>query len=284
MNNNDCTIIVNSCDDYEDVWIPFFTVLNSMWKDCPYKIILNTESKKFEFDKLKIDTLQLFNGNDKDYWGKRLRLTLDEIDSEFVIMLFDDYILEGKVNIDKIEKCINWMKKDKNIAVFYFSNSSGINILDNKYKDFELVGLKNDYKLNTAPAIWRKEKLKEYTGMFDTPWAWEFFGSARTYTDSALFYCANIGKEDTFIYNYKLGGAIHRGKWVKSIIEPVVIKYKLNINLNNRGFENESLEIYNHSLIWKIKFLYTGFKMIRFKVAIYLFRAIKKRMMRIING
>ena len=40
------TIVVFSCDSYEDVWNPFFTLMNKYWKNCKYDIILN--SKKYQ--------------------------------------------------------------------------------------------------------------------------------------------------------------------------------------------------------------------------------------------
>ena len=51
---NDVTILVNSCDKYEDAWEPFFKLFSIQWPECPYKIILNTESKNFSCDYLSV--------------------------------------------------------------------------------------------------------------------------------------------------------------------------------------------------------------------------------------
>lgn len=277
MGANNCTVVVNSCDNYEDVWLPFFVALTSNWGNCPYKIVLNTESKEFYFNGSNISTLSHINPKEKDNWGKRLRTLLKHIDTEYVILLFDDFIMEDSVSQAKIDKCLNWMENDSNITVFYFLNTIGKNIQDERFEGFERVPQRQNYRLNSSPALWRKEKLLQFTGNIDNPWAWEFFGSARTYKDKSLFYCANIDAEDTFIYNYKLGGAIHRGKWVKSVIDPIINKYNLKIDLSLRGIEDETLKIYKHSLKWKFHFLYIGFKMIGLDIIIFIYRAIKKR-------
>lgn len=273
---SNCTILVNSCDAYEDLWQPFFVLFDHYWKNCPYNIILNTEHKKFDYEGLNIKSLNLLSQTDKDLWGKRLRETLKKIDTKYVISIFDDFFLEKDIDQELIEECIKRMDEDDKISVIYLMKLPCKSSDDSRFDNLELVGAKVNYRLNSAPAIWRKDKLLEYTGNKDTPWAWEFFGSARTYGKKDLFYCT---KQENNIYCFKseLGGAIHRGKWVKSIIEPVIKEYNIDIDLSQRGIEDENKTEYKHSIGWNLKFLLTGFRMINFKVSIFLWRAIKKR-------
>ncbi|GFM54831.1 hypothetical protein PSCICF_10090 [Pseudomonas cichorii] len=278
VSGKDCTIIVNSCDSYEDVWLPFFYSLKDMWPDCDCRVILNTEQKSFEFDGLQVRTLKLSADEARRPWGWRLRKALALVETEFVITLFDDFILESPVNQLKIADCIRAMKERSEIAVFYFSNIPGVNRVEGDLDGFEVVGARDDYRLNSAPALWRTRKLVEFTGEVDSPWAWEFFGSARTYGGGDIFYCAQIGKEDTFVYNYTLGGAIRRGKWVPSVITPVLKKYNLPIDINKRGVASESLSDGKYSLKWKVDFFVLGFKMVGFKAFIFLYRVLAKKL------
>ncbi len=48
------TVFVSSRDDYEDCWVPFFTLLKKYWPDCRLPIVLNTQQKHFAFDGLDI--------------------------------------------------------------------------------------------------------------------------------------------------------------------------------------------------------------------------------------
>lgn len=277
-NKQNCTIIVNSCDSYEDVWLPFFHALNDMWPTCSCRIILNTEHKSFMFDGLDIVTLNLAPADGKKPWGWRLRKALSLVDTEFVVSLFDDFILEAPVNFDKLERCIRDMQENPDITVFYFNNIPGPNERDGLYNGFDLTGNRNDYRLNSAPAVWRTRELVKLTGEHDSPWAWEFFGSARTYAESNRFYCAQLGKEDTFVYNYAMGGAIRRGKWVLNVIAPTVKKYELSLDLEKRGIASESLSDGKYSLKWKVDFFLLGFKMIGFKAFIFLYRVLVKKL------
>jgi hypothetical protein len=278
-----CVVVINSCDKYDDIWMPFFLVFRDFWPSCPFPIVLNTESKIFSLPGLGITCLSLQKKGEKDLWGKRLRETLSHLESEYVIMLFDDYILEAPVREDKIQWCIEWMNANKNISAYFFSNTVGKNIPSSDYPGFELLPQRKDYKHNSSPAIWRRERLIAYTGDSDTPWAWEYFGSARSYYSKELFYCAELGKEDVFVYNYRLGGAIHRGKWVESVIKPVVERYKLDLDLDKRGLENESLDKYTHGLRWRLNFLCTGFKMIGFSSMIFIFRSIGRKLVKVVR-
>lgn len=277
-----CAIIVNSCDAYEDVWELFFCALRDNWKDCNVEIYLNTESKIFKFDDLKLNEINTYAQKGlKKPWGGRLLEALRSINKPFVISLFDDFVLEAEVNVEKIKQCIFWMKQNENIAAFYFSNIPGKNIEDTRFPEFELIGARNDYRLNSAPAIWRREKLIEFTGEIDNPWAWEFFGSARTYNGIDHFYCAKLENENVFVYNYTLGGAIRRGKWVSHVVLPLVKKYKLEIDLNKRGIASESLDQGKYSLKWKVDFFILGFKMIGPKVFIFVLRILKKKLFKL---
>ncbi len=277
-NKKDCTIIINSCDNYEDVWLPFFSAFKDMWPDCDCKIILNTEHKNFSFEGLQIVTLNLSPAEGKKPWGWRLRRALSLVDTEFVIALFDDFILEAPVNKKKLFRCIQEMKNNNKISVFYFNNIPGNNSVEPKYDGFELIGKRNDYRLNSAPAVWQTRELLNFTGELDSPWAWEFFGSARTYSGDNEFYCAQIAKEDTFVYNYKMGGAIRRGKWVSSVITPALKKYNLSLDLTLRGIASESLSDGKYSLKWKVDFFLLGFKVIGFAAFIFLYRVLVKKL------
>lgn len=56
---SNCSILINSCDDYEDVWRPFFSCFRDNWKNCSYPIFLNTEHKKYEHEGLEITSLNV---------------------------------------------------------------------------------------------------------------------------------------------------------------------------------------------------------------------------------
>ena len=62
----ECSILVTSCDKYEDAWKPFFSLLNIMWPTCPYRIYLNTETKN-HIEKIINVVFVDFNGGDESW-------------------------------------------------------------------------------------------------------------------------------------------------------------------------------------------------------------------------
>lgn len=271
----DCTIIINTCDAYADVWELFFCAFEEYWPNCKYSIILNTEEKKFIHN--TVQTHNIVASHQPDMWGKRLKQTLEDILSQYVIMLYDDFILEGFVDQTQIEKCLEWLNDNPEIAVFYFINNPGNNIDDNRFDHFELLPQRADYKLNSAPAVWRRDKLLNYTEENDTPWAWEFFGSYRAYSKQDLFYCVKKEYETIYPYNYSMGGAIYRGKWVGKVVLPLIQRYRLNIDVAERGLADGLNQNNKRTLLWKIQFFILGFRMIGIGAFVYLYRIIKKK-------
>ena len=274
----DNIILVNSCDAYEDVWELFFCAFQEYWPECKYRVILNTENKKFTSTKVDLHTHNFNSPDGRDMWGLRLKQTLIECQSKYVVMLYDDFVLEGNVDQDQIVKCAKWLDENPEVAVFYFiNNPANKNIDDRRFDNFELIPTKGDFKLNSAPAIWRRKKLLEFIDDNDTPWAWEFFGSYRTYSSTDLFYCVQREHEDIYPYNYITGGAIYRGKWVRRIVVPLINKYNLRIDLNDRGLTDGVMKKDKRTLLWKINFFLLGFKMIKFGIILFIYRILIKK-------
>lgn len=277
MTNN--IIVLNTCDAYEDVWELFFCAFNEYWPECQYEIVLNTESiqKPLLYARARIHNFSSPTG--RDMWGLRLKETLRACKSTYVTMLYDDFVLDGPVDKVKIATCLRYLNDNPDIAVFYLTNNSANeNIDDNRFENFELIPPRGEYKLNSAPAVWRREKLMQFVDDSDNPWAWEFFGSYRTYDRPELYYCVKKNQENIYPYNYAMGGAIYRGKWVGKIVIPLIKKYGIQLNTTTRGFADNLQSINTRSLLWKINFLLLGFKMIGFGAFLPIYRVIRKKL------
>ena len=237
--NNICTILVCSCDTYEDTWMPFFKLLKKYWPNCNFPIVLNTETKQFKYEGLDIKTYSLYK-NSKAAWGKRLIETLKLIDSKYVLFILDDFFLEDYVEDKKVSKCIEWMEKDNNIAVFSFMPTPGQNIDNDKYEGFELRPKDGEYRFNCQAAIWRRERLIEFVRSHESPWDWELLGSIRSQRYNDEFYSLKETAPKVFNYDLEHGGAVHRGKWVKEVVLPICEKNDIKIDFSKRGFEEHS--------------------------------------------
>ncbi|WP_296990582.1 hypothetical protein [Thalassospira sp. UBA1131] len=234
-----CVVVINSCDAYADVWPLFFAAFKDHWSGCPFPIVVNTESLDFSVSGLDVSAHVSAADQQSSYWGERLLATLKDQSSEYVLMLFDDFVLERDVDEDAINQCIGWMDANPAISVFYFSHIPGASRPGGDYIGFEEVPRLTSYRLNSAPAIWRRKHLIELTRKSDSPWVWELFGTSRTFFHHGRYFCSQPGRETIYPYNYTKGGAIYRGRWVEEVAGPLMRRYDLDIDLHERGVNGE---------------------------------------------
>ncbi len=239
---NRCTMLVNSCDKYADTWFPFFKILTDRWKNIPYPIVLNTESRQFSFDGLDITCFSFYPEGKNVPWGRRLKRTLKAIDSEYILFMLDDFYLLGDVDADRIEQCMKWMDEDHNIAVFCFWDTPGQNIQDGKYPGFEKRPQNGEYRLNCQAAVWRREHLIRYIRDHENPWEWELLGSVRSSRYQQEFYSLIEGTPLVIPYDYRREGyGVVRGKWTPSIVE-LFEKHEIQCDFSKRGFLDSTQE------------------------------------------
>lgn len=230
---DNCTVVICSCDQNADTWDPFFKIFQDEWPDCPYPVVLNTESLSYDDPKMGIRSFRLYPHGKSVAWGKRLIETLKRIETPYVLFLLDDFFLLDRVDEQAVLKCMKWMEDDPRIAVFSFQPTLGRN-LPCGYEGFELRPQNGEYRLNCQAAIWRRERLIAFTRAHESPWEWELYGSIRSRRYRDLFFSVREGTPPVF--NYYPGGGLHRGKWVPEAVHELFQKHNITIDPADRGF------------------------------------------------
>jgi hypothetical protein len=272
----DLTVVINTCDAYEDVLSIFFHAFNKYWPDCPYPVVINTESKQYLH---KATVNNYISNNGFDDWGKRFGKTLDWIETEFVLVVYDDFILDDYIDGNRLIEIVEALKENKKASVAYLIDTK----LELESKsDFDLSVVKRnvDFRLNSAPGIWRKNVLLQFICDGDNPWAWEAFGTYRTWDVDTDFLTISPGCSDIYSYDYSRGGAIYRGKWVREVIDNMEKKEIFGIDWEQRGFSSKSSEE-KRSFKWKMNFIKTGWDMVGYKVFYFFISYIKIKFSRI---
>lgn len=156
--NVDITIIVNSCDSYSDLWDPFFTLFHKHWPKCPYKIILNTEQADYRFEGLDIDVVN--QATENVGYGKRLKEVLNKVQSNYVLLLLDDFFIREAVDATTIQRCKQWMDDDHEIALMSFESvDDPLNTHDKSHPGFVLRPRYAEYKINLQAGYGEKRIL-----------------------------------------------------------------------------------------------------------------------------
>lgn len=253
---DDITLVVSSCDKYEDAWYPYFELVKKYWPGHPEKICLISETKQYGTDGLNIKN---FNYGEELTWSERLYQTLDKVDTKYIIFSLEDFFLLDYVKGERIEECYRWMEENPDIAVcrLYSSDAKCLKPTA-QYKDFYIADSDMGYRLDTQVALWNRETLMSFIDLSENPWQFEEKGSERIKGTDKIFlwhHTDDIFEYSDKIWNYQYlsfcGYGIAWGHWLwknKSWFKENGIKnvtyYRLG-ELSERAVNRRMRHLYN---------------------------------------
>lgn len=235
---NICSMLVTSCDSYEDAWEPFFQLLHIMWPDLSLPLYLNTETKEYHNSSINVQVLHPININDEKgrpiSWSRRLKEVLNQIDSKYILFFLEDFFLMSPVRSDMVEKSIDYMEKNNDVVMIdYFREPHDDCVV---MDEFSYTSRDFDYGLNAMSALWRKDFLLSIL-RDENPWDFEFNATRRWWrTDYKVL---THREEFSPIFDYKtktkFGYGIFQGKWLRKNPE-LFAKYGIEVDFEKRGF------------------------------------------------
>lgn len=234
------TILVNSCDLYEDAWEPFFRLLKIQWPQCAnYRIVLNTETKEYFCDFLQVDTIC---GGANIPWAKRLKNVLSKIETEFIVYFLEDFFLMSPVSVKSFEKAMNLIRNDNSIGYIGLKYNKDHIFKDEKKRDlsqpfFNKDDLVKANRVNSMTALWRKSWLQSLIRSHETPWEFEIYASKRSKRSEMRVLIINNSVMDP-VFNYEVdlhyGYGISMRKWLPNNKE-LFEKYGIKVNYDRLG-------------------------------------------------
>lgn len=275
----DYSILINSCDTYKDAWPMFFYILKKTWKTQLPDIYLNTETEYYYNENLNINVLNCKKMGVS--WGGRLLDCLQKIDSEFVLMMLEDFYYEKPIRTDIVDLCVSYLKNNSQIICFQLVPSDevfyGHPCGNEDYEGFIARRRFGMFKMIAGPTLWRKSDLIKLTKRQDSPWEWEYFGSYRTWLFGKKVYCWKSLDNPLFDYDIEHGGAIHRGKWVGYKVKELEEKYHYKNDYGNRAIEDDWIKYENKNVLQPRRKRVRSILFNRWKVVQEIFYGIKLR-------
>jgi hypothetical protein len=236
---NDLTIFVNTSDNFEDCWIPFFTLFRQYWPDCPYPIVLNTETKDFSFEGLDIHCTKVsFGETQRLTWSECLARSLDTINTPFILYLQEDYFLERTVRSDLICTFLAELMAGRADVIRLMECGGSGPWHPSPNPLLWQVDQQAKYRIALQAALWRKSSLRGHVRLHESPWQLEVFGSARARRIKDKVFCVNrdkFSKPETEIFPYTPTGVVS-GKWERQVVEPLFLKHGISVDFSKRGF------------------------------------------------
>jgi len=197
--NGDCTVVVASCDKYADLLRPFSLLWRKFWPDCPFETVLETESEPA--DALCFDRIVACGrgGN----WCCRLVKALEQVTTERVLLLCDDYYLENQVDTALVLKRLDQAKRFDAVNLRMIPNPK----TDVTYAEDLFEYRKNTaYCIATQAGIWNREFLRQLATGKESIWEFERYGSFEVGDESRPILGTPM-KEFPFV------DAVHKGCW-----------------------------------------------------------------------
>lgn len=242
---NDVTLLVTSCDKYEDAWHPFFELLFLYGRGFPYPIVLNTETKQYHdchFD------VRVINTKGKRTWSERLKNVLDQINTEFVFLVLEDYFLKAEFGFERFEKVLAYLRAHKDVGVVdigprWASNEEEVkkNTLSNDIDDGFYVREKDEWNITLVPTVWRKEFLTNLLRDHEDAWAFEYYSGIRAKKTNMKVVRFVTRMPTIYEYDYQVwtGMGITCGQWLPKNVE-FFEQHGITVDFSRLGILNVS--------------------------------------------
>lgn len=168
------TLIVNSCDNYSDLWKMFVDTFEKNFPDFEGDKRIISNHKTFEYQGFT----SLGVGDDVS-WSSNLIKALDSISTEYILLAIDDLFLKEKVKYKSFYEIFNdFVSLDGNYLKMIVAPRSSVRA---KSRYFNVLEKGTLYRSTAVLAIWRKSVLKEM--LIEEENAWEFEENSASRSD-----------------------------------------------------------------------------------------------------
>lgn len=270
---SEITIIIASCKNYNDVTD---VLLDKLYENeilaFSDKIIIATDDESHAVRSDLKECVTLAVGEE---WGERVLNAIQMVDTEYCLLIFDDYIPNSKIEFGSIS---HMARELVDIDCVYLASVFGdLTYLGPMFEGFALLPKNKLYRVNSTAALWKKSSLKLVLSDTDSPWEWESFAGFRKSVKNMRFLAPLNKENELYRYNYKTGGCVYRGGWVYESLKEV----GFSDNEIERDFTArpviKALSSSKRSLSWKWNFFANGFRMVQFKILIFILLSLREK-------
>lgn len=197
-----CCVLVSSCDAYGDLWRPFFTLFWQHWPDCPFRVYLGTNFAEYKHP--RVHTLRA--GVDES-WSHSLRSFLSHLDSDYVLLLLEDFFFTRRVNTRIVEKYIAALDELGGVTLRLRPNPPPDGRVPN-YDQLGSIDARAPFRVSAQPGIWNCRDLQALLRNGESAWEFERNATERSRSRSDGFYCA---RRPVIDYMH----VVERGRWFR---------------------------------------------------------------------
>jgi len=193
--NKDMTMVFIGFDGYSDMWDDCINLFKKFWPDCPYKTIFVNNEKDVFWDKIEV----LHAGKNAE-WSKKVQLAISKIETPYVCLLLEDFLVGKTIETDTIRKTLNFIKKE-NLDISSNGQYFSFKITERQvFVDYEIYTVK--IKNNTMADMYFNDTVESNLYVKNSKNA-EFSINSSEYIDANYYVPSNSEKNVNLKFNVK---------------------------------------------------------------------------------
>jgi hypothetical protein len=232
------SIFVNSTDNFEDTWEPFFHLLNDFWPQTR-PVILNTERKTFNHPDVPVTCTKVAReGETRIPWGECMLRALEHISTETFVYLQDDYFLYRAVKTDVVDEAARTVDAENLDCLRLMECGEAGPYEPTAYPWLCSVSRTATYRISLQAALWTKAGMRKYLRSHESPWQMEVWGSKRAGRTEGRIWAVNrdvYSENHTQVIPYVPTGIV-RGQWKRDIVEKLFAEHGIDVPFDVRGW------------------------------------------------
>jgi hypothetical protein len=210
------------------------------WPECPQPVYLNTETKDWTCPDVRVQALQVqakSTSTQRLTWSECLSAALEQIETELVLYLQEDYFICQPVKAEAINRLAEMMlakPQIKHIGLTHFGSRGPFQPTDDP--DLWQIDRNSRYRISTQAGLWRVDTLKSYLLPHENGWEFEIIGTlrARSRNEHFLTVSRNALDPASRLIDYPHTGIVKK-KWNRQI--PALFKeFGIEVDFAQRGF------------------------------------------------
>lgn len=238
-------ILISSCDNFRDLWEPYFTLFWRYWPDCPYPIYLITNYLRYDDD--RVSSIQV--GEDKN-WSGNCRTALANFPHPYVLYTHEDFLLMKSVDTTHIKRLVSFMQKSR-AAYLRLYPCPGPDVPLENTDEIGMISKGAPYRVSLQVALWRKDVLESLLVENETGWDMELKGSRRSDKIDLPFLSVTMdpttGRNTNPPISY-FCTAVVKGKWLSDAVKFCRAE-GIEVDLSVRKVRSQLDEFWENSLV-----------------------------------
>lgn len=164
-------------------------------------------------------------------FGDRMQAALRQVPYDQVIVMCDDFVIEGPADVSELNQLSDQMKCDASIACIALAQVSGENTSEYLLSHYVKRAAFGTYKTTLQCGLWRRDVLVALMEGVTSPWEFELFANHHTYHDGRAYYAL---VDDAFMpLRYNRGKLVIRGHVVLPEMERIEYVLERTIDLSD---------------------------------------------------